>query len=102
MFDNPCCRLVDSIGDYHNLCQVSSDNIFFGIIAALGDDVRTQAIDQLVGRVLVKDHHLVHAGQRPQDFGSVFLGVDRSICALQAAHGGVRVYADDELRSEGA
>jgi len=74
----------------------------FGIIAALGDDVGLEIADQLVGRVLVKDHDLVHAGQRQQDFGSVFLGVDRTVSALQAAHGGVRVYADDELRSKGA
>jgi hypothetical protein len=79
MFDNPCCRLVDSIGDYHNLCQVSSDNIFFGIIAALGDDVWLEIADQLVWRVLVKDHDLVNAGQRPQNLGPILLRIDGAV-----------------------
>jgi hypothetical protein len=99
MFDNPCCRLVDSIGDYHNLCQVSSDNILFGIIAALGDDVRTQDFDQPVGRVLVKDHHLVNAGQRPQNLGPILLGIDGTIWALDPPDGCVRVQADDQPRA---
>jgi hypothetical protein len=100
MFDNPCCRLVDSIGDYHNLCQASSDNIFFGIVAALGDDVRTQAFDQLVGRVLVEDHDLVNAGQRPQNLGPILLGIDWTIWALDPSDGCVRVQADDQPRAE--
>jgi hypothetical protein len=79
MFDNPCCRLVDSIGDYHNLCQVSSDNIFFGIIAALSDDVWLEIADQLVGGVFVKDHDLVNAGQRPQNLGPILLGIDGAV-----------------------
>ena len=64
MLDNPCCRLVGNIGDYHNLCQVSSDNILLGVVAAFGDDVGLEIADQFVRRVLVKDHHLVHTGQR--------------------------------------
>jgi len=99
MFDNPCCRLVDSIGDYHNLCQVSSDNIFFGIIAALGDDVGLEIADQLVGGVLVKDHDLVNAGQRPQNLGPILLGIDGTIWALDPPDGCVRVQADHEPRA---
>jgi hypothetical protein len=79
MFDNPCCRLVDNIGDYHNLCQVYSDDVLFFVVATLGDDVGLEIADQLVGRVLVKDHHLVNAGQRPQDLGPILLGIDGAV-----------------------
>jgi hypothetical protein len=100
IFNDPCCGLFGNIGEDNNPCQVYSNNIIRFVVTAFSNDVRTQAFDQLVWGVLVEDHHLVNAGQRPQNLGPILLGIDRTIRALDPPDGCVRVQADHEPRAE--
>ena len=72
------------------------------VVSSLGYDIRLHALDKPQRRVFVENVHGIDAAQREQHPLAVFLRVDRSGAALEPAHRGVRVQADDEVLSQRA
>ena len=52
---------------------LNADATFTANFTALGNDVRSNLTDQVIGRVLIKDDDLVNACQRPQDLSPIVL-----------------------------
>src|SRR4051812_36916487 len=73
-----------------------------GVVAPLRPQVRAQLAQDRARVVLLEHRDGVHAGERAQHGRAVVLADERPVRPLEAAHGGVRVEADDQAVAEGA
>lgn len=89
-------------GDDDDISEFSDDFNFLGIegfesvIAALHPNVWLNGCEEFIGTEIVKYDHLVNHFERGQDSGSILLGIDRTIFALEFSHRSVTVYADHQ------
>lgn len=79
-----------------------ADHLLAGVVAALHQNARRDARDQVDRRVLLEDHDEVDGFECGQHFGTRALVLDRAIRALQPPHRGVAVEADDQPVAGGA
>src|SRR6266567_5312864 len=84
------------------LHQLVTDHILAPVIAALDQDARPHALDQLERRVVPKHGHEIHRFERGQHLGARMDVLQRAALALQPPHRGIVVEADHQTVADAA
>jgi hypothetical protein len=82
-------------GGFHGAALVLVQRVQ-GVIAAFDVNIRLRGGEKFRGGGVGEDADAVHALQRGEDGGAIGFGIHRPAGALQAAHGGIAIHADEQ------
>src|SRR3954470_6910205 len=106
-FDQAGARASRDVREHKRLAAPRGDELGLGqlgarVVPALDPHVRAEPVQDRLGRVLVEDGNGVHALERLEHRRAVALRAERTVGALQSAHGGIGVQADDQAVAQAA